>query len=1245
MGASKPLDDGLSPLIPIFDDEHHASYVAHLLKAINNDPPVHNIALAGAYGTGKSSILQGVKASLQSNNSRNARTPLIEISLSSLNERPEKVTEASGESSLTAVLQKEIVKRLLYSQSPSKLSLSRFKRIVAFRRGRALGVAVLVVAAVWAVLYLLFGPSAIGQYFENRSISPWFGGALGSLIVSAALFVIQFLVHRHAVLELSIGSASIKISDDAGTYFDEYLEEILYFFKQTRTRYVIFEDLDRFNDPNIFQALRDLNTLLNTARPTEQGVVFIYAVRDSLFEPEADDSGPNPGASPASRGTEPTVEPPNSTKAKPKSVKHRYGVSAPASDRSKFFDLIIPVVPFISPDVSANLLLRELNKKQVKDEARPSTDLIALAGRYFTDMRVIRSIANEYQVYANELLGKTKLTGLCPDKQLAMVLYKHAYLADYERIRSGDSKLDHVAKKVREITDRRLKAIDKNIAQLRTEAATLSRISERSEAMGERAQRLLQVASKNTGYSAVGTVRLEPGGRSFQWDELKTEAFWTAYAARPGSLSVYHGQRLGAELSTEDIKQFVEEPSSIAAWPIRTQKEIDHRVQALRSLRARITASTFKERVTDSSLWDSEVDKEIPDLPSCVHEILGDGLALELVRAGHLDNNFALYASVYYGDLLSADARSFMLQVMDQHETDPDYKLSGEDVKAILKQPGYDFLNTRSALNISVFEHLIDDDRLDTTLRKIVTGTLDQDHAFVNTFIARSEAATKLVQHLSPNFDKILDVIATNEQLEPEPKLHLLSTALGHLSSELDYEASDATLELTTESIDDLPVIREDLTLERSNAFAAFLSQNSIKLASITEMREGARAAVVEANAFEVNLPNLMVITPVDGQVGIDTLIGAGESLVAYLLKDADAYLGALKSAGGEAFSVDDPKRLTEVLTLTANLKGDSLDKLLTLAHPNASVEQLTDAPETSWPSLARTKRFAPTVDNLVTYLKREDHNGSYGALAQSLATTTAILSASEANEADKIDLGVWLVNQELVPNPVKLRLLSQLGPGEPLPLAQLHINDGQLLAGLISGGRISDAADTFRRFSALPWDQKELALAGSTRLPEFVIHLDLHADEFEAIMQSSTFSRDTKTAVLAGLQSLHGRGILTRSLATVLADYAIAEKLSVPAGDLTTLAAQGTPSYRIAKLLGMDIESRDNEEILRVLNQLRGEYRKLAVAGGKRPRLEADEDVRRLLDKLKEMDLVSRYQDETEDGKYLRVIMRQHQR
>ncbi|MEQ4568306.1 hypothetical protein [Paenarthrobacter sp. CAP02] len=50
---------------------------------------------------------------------------------------------------------------------------------------------------------------------------------------------------------------------------------------------MIFEDLDRFEDPQIFDSLRELNTLVNASANRQAGnepLRFIYAIKDSLFE-------------------------------------------------------------------------------------------------------------------------------------------------------------------------------------------------------------------------------------------------------------------------------------------------------------------------------------------------------------------------------------------------------------------------------------------------------------------------------------------------------------------------------------------------------------------------------------------------------------------------------------------------------------------------------------------------------------------------------------------------------------------------------------------------------------------------------------------------------------------------------------------------------------------------------------------------------------------------------------------------
>ena len=46
-------------LSPHYDEKHHGPYVRKLEQAVRN-PKVRNIALTGGYGTGKSSVIQGL---------------------------------------------------------------------------------------------------------------------------------------------------------------------------------------------------------------------------------------------------------------------------------------------------------------------------------------------------------------------------------------------------------------------------------------------------------------------------------------------------------------------------------------------------------------------------------------------------------------------------------------------------------------------------------------------------------------------------------------------------------------------------------------------------------------------------------------------------------------------------------------------------------------------------------------------------------------------------------------------------------------------------------------------------------------------------------------------------------------------------------------------------------------------------------------------------------------------------------
>jgi hypothetical protein len=96
---------------------------------------------------------------------------------------------------------------------------------------------------------------------------------------------VRALQSRVRVESVSAGGAAVKLSAKENSYFDEYLDEIVYFFQKTKTQVAIFEDLDRFRDPHIFETLRELNTVLNNSEQIKSRPVrFVYAVRDSIFE-------------------------------------------------------------------------------------------------------------------------------------------------------------------------------------------------------------------------------------------------------------------------------------------------------------------------------------------------------------------------------------------------------------------------------------------------------------------------------------------------------------------------------------------------------------------------------------------------------------------------------------------------------------------------------------------------------------------------------------------------------------------------------------------------------------------------------------------------------------------------------------------------------------------------------------------------------------------------------------------------
>lgn len=141
----------------------------------------------------------------------------------------------------------------------------------------------------------LFEPNTfmIKSFCEHFALSPESKFCVDCLATSY-LIVLFFILYIWFIRRARIRIGKVKVKEaevevDTHSVFNQYLDEIIFFFASTRYNVVIFEDLDRFSDTTrIFGKLRELNKILNNSQYLrtiiKKEITFVYSVRDDLFD-------------------------------------------------------------------------------------------------------------------------------------------------------------------------------------------------------------------------------------------------------------------------------------------------------------------------------------------------------------------------------------------------------------------------------------------------------------------------------------------------------------------------------------------------------------------------------------------------------------------------------------------------------------------------------------------------------------------------------------------------------------------------------------------------------------------------------------------------------------------------------------------------------------------------------------------------------------------------------------------------
>lgn len=428
----------LEPLTEQYDgNKHNGVYqllsdvirsALNIKKNGKSDPTfakARNIALSGGYGTGKSSVLCRLRDDPDFRYCFGRKSKCLFISLSSLNGQDgEPPKEKENETDQTDLIEKEIVKQLLYQGNSS---ISHFRRLRKTGLVKRVGFGVIFGLIIFFVLMGLGWVNKIVGFF-----SAWLPVSTIQIAVTLALFfiltcclLIPATTHGHVRLKaVNAGSASLTWeSDDDKSYFDRYLDEIAYFFNSSKKQVVVFEDIDRFDNTRIFEDLKELNTILNQDPSNKRrAICFVYAVRDSIF----DVADQHRAGESAESGN----------------VSYLIAENIERANRTKFFDVIIPMVPFMSPASAKGWIYEEFQNDGI------DLRLIGLLSKHVTDMRLIKNMHNEFLVFNNELMAATEEQSgklkLDVDRVLAIVAYKSIYPRDFEKLRMGTSCLDDI---------------------------------------------------------------------------------------------------------------------------------------------------------------------------------------------------------------------------------------------------------------------------------------------------------------------------------------------------------------------------------------------------------------------------------------------------------------------------------------------------------------------------------------------------------------------------------------------------------------------------------------------------------------------------------------------------------------------------------------------------------------------------------------------------------------------------------
>lgn len=719
-------------------DEEFSVYKTEFEKVLN-DPLCKNIALSGPYGAGKSSVIEKLKKTEAGHGDK-----WVTVSLATFKGANEK--EQTGADSERNAVEAEILRQIVHKVGTSKAPKSRFRKLDDRKWFVDAGIAgaVLVFAILSAYL-----ASAFERLFNlQSSFVDQFAFAAWAIIVGLGLYqAIRSNAVSKFIKRIKVFDAELEITpkDPNASPYERCVDEIVYLLNASEIDAVVFEDMDRFDSIDIFEKMRNLNGLSNDSRinakkkcEEEKPLRFFYLVRDGLFD--------NP------------------------------------HDRTKFFDYVIPVVPYIDPNNALDIMKGALCTVGISvDEG-----FLYQLSSYIDDPRIVHEIADEAFHYKTALLDKRKPMDGDLERLVAILAYKALFPKDFELLQVGRGYLHEVLCGKQRLITSFERANKEKRDELRSELEEIERQLEASE------DELICM------YGAPRIYSISQFTNHNSPEDFDPRSFLEEVRNNPQR----RHQIESLEEALKENELFQQRVSEARKDASRRSEVIRNQLGKIDSRYASMRTMSIKQLIDDLPdadalfAFDRKDIKRGKDYEELSMEAVLNSPSFPMIRflvsSGWIDESYHRYISIFYSESLCAEDDAFLSAIKQAKPIDLTYK--PEAPQEIIRRMDRGMFSRESIRNPWLVSALFDTDDSEKIDAFMVSVKRSGGIQYLAQFIASEQFNPKIFVKLFAYYDDPFTELLNNEGISNNDKRCFCKRYLAHGGDSLLSDDPDGAL-------------------------------------------------------------------------------------------------------------------------------------------------------------------------------------------------------------------------------------------------------------------------------------------------------------------------------------------------------------------------------------------------------------------------------------------------------------------